>query len=201
MNGANEAIRLETISFAARLQAKYPFVFEPGTWGVSGDMNRRKQERLLTHFILRSIISSHPLPDRSRPAALRLAARIVKQIGPGGGQFCAPRILRSREKARTGGRRGRSNRPSRAGAGNRQPVWSDASSGQLGRTHHLLEPAIHGTTAQSRCLGIEKPLNQSPFGGHVRGIFAVPGGAVALGPVVECLLGGSNVLRIHPPDF
>ena len=97
VNGANEAIRLETISFAARLQAKYPFVFEPGTRGVSGDMNRRKQERLLTHFILRSIISSHPLPDRSRPAALWLAARIVKQIGPGGANF-APREFDAPEK-------------------------------------------------------------------------------------------------------
>jgi hypothetical protein len=96
-NATNEAIRLETFTFAAHLQAKYPFVFEPGTRGVSGDMNRRKQERLLTHFILRSIISSDPLPDSSKPAALRLAAMIVKQIGPGGANF-APREFNPAEK-------------------------------------------------------------------------------------------------------
>lgn len=95
---AQDAIRHRILSFAMQMQKRYPFDFAPGHRGVDGERNRKKQEKLVTHFILRALIQSSDLNAEEKSAAGELICPLVKQIGTGGANFY-PRDFNDLERA------------------------------------------------------------------------------------------------------
>lgn len=83
----NDVLRSLILSLAGRLQKKYPFDFVLGKRGVGGDYNRRRQEQLVTHYILAALIECSDLASEKKETGLELSALLVKQIGSGGENF------------------------------------------------------------------------------------------------------------------